>query len=141
MSGHSVTIEAEERWGIHVTFHCDEPAEAMCRAIWRCECEQYYSSCIRNGVPAHQPDPDDPDCWHAGTFGGDCDLRAWFDEGEDLLIGKVTLPVEAQWQDGYYTFTLTSAVPTSSGSGPAALSCVTAAAGPATPPTETKDQP
>ena len=105
MSEHTVTIDwGRDGWATN-RFECHAPADAMCHAVWSCDCEEFYDAGIRNGVPAHRPDPDDPDRWHAGTFNAAaCNLRDWFDNTDEPLRGEVTVPVRAEWQCGGYEF-------------------------------------
>ena len=102
LADHMVTVAWERGWHPTSRFTCHAPADGLCRARWACECEVLYDVRIRNGVPAHRPDPDDPDTWHAGTFEpGYCGPRDWFKESSevDRLDGEVTFPVVARWED------------------------------------------
>lgn len=106
MSEHEVIITAED--GCFTTrFVCNAPSTSMCHAVWTCDCETFYRSGIRHGMPAHQPDYENPDRWHAGTFDPDfCNLRDWYEADDEGLSGEVTVPVEANFEGDYYAFTI-----------------------------------
>lgn len=109
---HTVTITFGDGYPSH-TFQCNAGPESLCRAEFSCDCEQWYNLCVRNGVPAHQPDPLDADAWHAGVLrAGECNHKEWFDNADDTpLDGAVTVAVTPQWHTDYETFTIDAPTP------------------------------
>lgn len=105
MSEHTVTIEFEDGWRSY-TFKCNAGPKSLCHARYTCDCETWYDQSIRNGVPAHRPDPFDEELWHAGVFDPDeCLHKYWFDQApEDSLNGVITIPVTPVWQGDCETF-------------------------------------
>jgi len=105
MSEHTVTIEFEDGCRSY-TFTCNAGPKSLCHARYTCDCETWYDQSIRNGVPAHRPDPFDEGLWHAGVFDADeCSHKPWFDEADDApLDGEVTFSVNPVWQGDYETF-------------------------------------
>lgn len=111
MGEHTVTVTFEDGFPRY-TFTCNAGPESLCHARYTCDCETWYDHSIRNGVPAHRPDPFDEESWHAGVFDADeCFHKSWFDEADDApLDGEVTFPVNPVWQDDYETFDITTPV-------------------------------
>lgn len=105
---HTITITAEEGLLRAGDFVCDAPPDALCHAVWSCDCETYHSEGIRNGVPAHQPGwCDDDTTWHAGRFEpGFCNYRDWFDGMDETLDGSAVIPVTPRWEGEEYAFVM-----------------------------------
>lgn len=110
---HTVTISFVDGYTVYA-FRCNAGPESLCHAVYTCDCDEYYDSCIRNGVPAHRPSPFDMDTWHAGVFSaGECSHKDWFDNADDVpLDGEMTFSVNPVWHGGYETFDITTSRPT-----------------------------
>ena len=97
---HPVTVEWD---GGLVTYRmaCNAPADALCHAVYECDCESYYSPGVIGDHPAHLTEAGHV---HQGKFDAAfCNLREWFDvEPVEVLHGSLTFPVVASWNgDGY----------------------------------------
>lgn len=110
-SEHAVIIDADD-CGLTTRLICTAPPDALCHAIWTCDCEEQYAAEIRNGVPAHRPYSDDPDTWHAGRLDPTaCAFRDWYEGSEETLRGTVRVPVSPEWHGDHYTFELAASQP------------------------------
>ena len=100
---HEVILDAADGTPYPTELVCNAGPEGPCRAVWTCDCEAYYDASIRNGVPAHRPNLEDDDTWHAGRFDLDlCGLREWF--SDESLSGKIRIPVKADFGGDYVMF-------------------------------------
>ena len=108
MSDHTLDITFDE--GFSASFICAAPADALCKAVWVCECESIGGYAVINGLPTHKGDAHRAP--HVGKFVADaCNYRDWFDGGEGLyeVAGRLSVDVEADWQGDYYDFTIPEA--------------------------------
>jgi hypothetical protein len=98
---HFVTIDLEDwRPGDHPSLTCEAPPEAMCHAVWTCDCEWWCKTGIENGRPWHAPgDYSEPEYErHVGTFDpAECNLKDWAENSDECLRGKVMLPVRVEF--------------------------------------------
>lgn len=98
---HVVTIDLEYGWGGSVTLACKARADAMCHAVWDCECEWWCKSGIgADGKPWHAPgDYSEPERErHVGTFDPtQCNWKDWAENSDECLRGKVTFAVTPEW--------------------------------------------
>lgn len=85
---------------------CDSSPDALCRAEFECECEQYFDSKVVDGKPTHRPDWDSDET-HVGSFGTGCNIATWFDvaDGEELT-GTVSFEIAPEWQGEFYTYAI-----------------------------------
>ena len=97
------------------TVVCNESPEALCRAQFDCDCEEYAAIGIGgDGKPWHAladgylteeernlPEPPR----HHGEHGGECNYALWLNNGDctdDLGHGTADLPATFTWDgDGY----------------------------------------
>lgn len=106
MTHHSITIEFDAGGPFpHLTWTCNAPADALCRAEYDCECEAWHWEESVEGVPQHRNFDEDV---HTGHLGDECRLRAWFEESDGHVFGTVTVPAEATWTGDGYGFQLTT---------------------------------
>ncbi|WP_353707632.1 hypothetical protein ABRQ22_17375 [Cellulosimicrobium sp. ES-005] len=99
---HTVTARFED--GRHVealsTMTCTAPADALCHAVWDCDCEAWDLPRVEDGRPVHMS-------MYGGEHTGQldpefCNLREWFDNSDETLNGEITFPVTPEWTgDGY----------------------------------------
>lgn len=109
MSYHFVQIDLEDNFpGDRVTLICKAPADAMCHAVWDCQCEGWCFSGVEDGKPWHDPrDFSEADSGnrHVGRFDtSECNLRDWAENSDECLRGEVVLPVTAEWHGDYVLF-------------------------------------
>ena len=113
MSGHSVTIAFEPTFMLPgLSFNCNEPPEAICRAVFDCECEAYYGSGVDEQGPWHEVDDydsdgPDPKTRHYGKPGGECGQLLFITESgcpDEMGDGEVTVPVRLQWEGDDYSW-------------------------------------
>lgn len=101
------------------TVVCNEPPEALCRAQFPCDCEEYAAWGLDDaGVPWHTltdgyMDDDEREqaaqgnpTRHYGQHGGECTYALWLNEGDDPAesgYGTADVPITAfTWLgDGY----------------------------------------
>lgn len=105
---HFVTIDLED-WnpGDRPTMTCKAPDDAMCHAVWSCDCEFWFKHGIEDGKPWHVPgDYSEPEFErHVGRFDPtECNLKDWAENQDECLRGKVMLPVTPEWDDDYVLF-------------------------------------
>ena len=108
MSDHTLDITFDE--GARASLICAAPADALCRAVWVCECESIGGYEVIDGSPTHKGD--EHRAPHVGQFVSDaCNYRDWFDEGEgiDEVSGRLSVDIEADWQGDYYEFNIPEA--------------------------------
>jgi hypothetical protein len=114
MSDHTLTIEFDD--GVYTTLACHAPGDAECHVVWDCDCEEFYSFSVEDGVPIHYPAYDTPTttvddglaC--RGHFDPDaCNLRDWHSNSDDgdVLTGTLTVPVTGSWGHECYVFDVT----------------------------------
>lgn len=111
---HTVTLTFDGGYIPTTTWTCTAPPDALCHAVWDCDCESWVHAGVTDeGVPWHSwEDVEDPLTptteRHTGTFGDECALGTWWDaSGEPLtevLHGSITFPVRAAFENDYYTF-------------------------------------
>lgn len=105
---HFVTIDLED-WspGDRPTLICKAPDDAMCRALWTCECEEWFKSGIEGGRPWHAPgDYSEPEYErHVGRFDStECIYRDWAENSDECLRGIVTIPVTPEHNGDHVLF-------------------------------------
>jgi hypothetical protein len=99
---HFVTLDLED-WhpGDRPSLTCEAPADAMCHAVWTCQCEWWHGSGVSDeGKPWHSVGDlnEDDGERHYGTFDPtECNLRDWAENSDECLRGKVLLPVRAEF--------------------------------------------
>ena len=107
-TNHFVRIDLESSWpGDHPTLICKAEPDAMCRAVWTCECEEWFKSGIEDGKPWHVPgDYSEPEYErHVGVFDpNECVYVDWADNSDECLRGVIIIPVEPQHHGDYVTF-------------------------------------
>jgi len=105
---HFVTFDLEGfRPGDRPKLTCTSPADAMCRAVWTCACEQWFKFGVEDGKPWHVPgDYSEPEYErHVGTFDpNECVYVDWADNSDECLGGIITIPVEPEHHGDYVTF-------------------------------------
>lgn len=84
-------------YGPEVFLRCDAPEEALCHAVYRCRCAEWFDEEVIAGVPRHK---DSDEITHVGHFQATCKLDDWF-LGSDYPEGSVNVPLEIEWADGY----------------------------------------
>jgi len=105
---HFVTVDLEG-WhpGDCPTLICKAPADAMCHAIWTCQCESWFKDGIENGQPWHAPGDysEIDDERHVGTLDpSQCIYIDWAGNSDECLRGVITIPVEPDHHGDYVTF-------------------------------------
>ena len=110
MSDHIVTVEFDQ-WGTTNTLRCTAPADALCRARYTCECEEWSEEGLIDGFPVHtvqrwdEATDEDVEDSHVGRFDPEyCNLREWFENTDEPLSGQSTFSVTAEWQGDHYSF-------------------------------------
>ncbi len=105
---HFVTIDLEKSFpGDCPTVTCKAPVEAMCHAVWPCDCEAWFKSGVEDGKPWHIPgDYSEPDYErHVGSFDPhQCNWKDWAENSDECLRGKVTFAVTPEWDGDYALF-------------------------------------
>ena len=88
-----------------VLFECHAPADALCRAVYDCGCEEWFEAGVEDGVPWHECAGES---WerrvrHFGRFDPrECNTRDWI-EGDPLgcqasgTDSQVVIPVDLAW--------------------------------------------
>jgi hypothetical protein len=87
---------------------CKAPDDAICHAVWDCECEQWGEHGVDSTGPWHEHAAYDvdPAVRHYGRFDKtECNLVNWFDNSEEMMRGSISFPVAAEFDGDYYTFT------------------------------------
>lgn len=110
---HTVTVEWESGYGPTYSFHCNAPTDALCHAVYDCDCEEYVDHGLEDGRPWHTTYTGDGvgEARHYGRFDTDhCIEREWFEITDDPLDGVLTFEVETVWEGDYYSFTPGSVV-------------------------------
>lgn len=103
---HTVTVEWGDHGGVSYQFRCNAPAEALCHAVYTCECDEWTDGGVENGRPWHSSVRyDDADVEHEdrhyGTLDPDeCGQRDWFENSDEVLRGSVTFPVTGTYETG-----------------------------------------
>jgi hypothetical protein len=111
MAGHRIEVEFSHYVygpGVHVI--CDEPAGALCRAQWDCDCEEFSEVGVDEHGPWHVTyaweGPASESDRHYGKPGSpDCNYALFVEESgaaAELGHGTLTAPVSFTWDgDGY----------------------------------------
>ena len=105
---HFVEVNLED-WhpGDCPTLICKAPADALCHAVWTCDCESWHSQGVEDGAPWHSTGDysERLDERHVGTFDPEfCNLKEWAANSDECLRGKVTVPVVPEWDFDFVTF-------------------------------------
>ena len=94
-----------------VMFECHAPADALCRAVYNCDCEEWFEAGVEDGVPWHGTETLTEcagESWerkvrHYGRFDPrECNARDWI-EGDPIECqergtdGQVVIPVDVSW--------------------------------------------
>lgn len=112
---HSVTIDFEGMYPHPSSFHCSAPDDAMCRAVWDCDCESWEYEGIAGGVPWHgftdsylvADSVRTTVTRHRGRFDPNhCNIIDWLANSDETGRGTITLPIKPEWQGDYYTWTV-----------------------------------
>jgi hypothetical protein len=107
---HSVTIDyGKDGYPATLSLTCSAPADAPCRAEWTCDCEEFsWSGNGTDGLPVHTTwsEESDDEVEHVGTFGTGCNIADWFADSDDVMRGKVTVPVTPRWDGDCFEFLL-----------------------------------
>lgn len=112
MSQHRVTITFDGGYTPELTFACDAPPQALCRAEFACDCEVYARLGVDERGPWHeltegymtsdeQAATEPPR--HYGSSGGECGQLLYVTESDcagEVGDGSVTVPIDLTWHDG-----------------------------------------
>ena len=94
-----------------VMFECHAPADALCRAVYNCDCEEWFEAGVEDGVPWHETETLTEcagESWerkvrHYGRFDQrECNAGDWI-EGDPIgcqargTDGRVVIPVDVAW--------------------------------------------
>jgi hypothetical protein len=105
---HTVTVVWECGYPPTYRFACHAPAGALCHADFDCPCETWRNLRVDgDGRPSHT---DDAGVRHVGGYGETCNLREWFENGDEPLEGHITFTVMPSW-DGGTTFDVVGVEP------------------------------
>ena len=91
---------------------CHAAPDAMCHAVFDCDCEGYYGYHVVDGKPHHHSSYDGIEAsgHHVGHFDPDlCNLRDWHENSDEDVFGAVRVAVEPDWQEDYVEFTAVAA--------------------------------
>lgn len=109
MSDHSIVYDLQ--YPGNGTLECHAAPDAVCRAVWNCDCETIHDFHVVDGQPHHFStwesfwEDDQVRGHHVGKFDPDeCHLRVWHEESEESVTGTVRVTVEPEWHGDYYTF-------------------------------------
>lgn len=111
MSDHSIVYDLQRP--ANGTLECHAAPDAMCHAVFDCDCEGWHDFHVVNGVPHHYSTYDDgytvrTHC--AGRFDpGECHLREWHENSDEDVTGEVRVSVKADWCTDYVVFHATAA--------------------------------
>lgn len=111
---HTVTARFEDGHFVEAlaTMTCTAPADALCHAVWNCDCDSWCTQGVNSeGLPFHESEDDyGPD--HVGRFDPEfCNLREWFDGSDETLNGEITFPVTPEWTGDGYRFSAVKDTP------------------------------
>ena len=110
MSDH--TINYDLRYPGNGELECHAAPDAMCRAVFDCECEGYYGYHVVDGKPHHHSSYDGIEAsgHHVGHFDPDlCHLRDWHENSDEDVTGTIRVTVEPDWHVDYVEFEAVSA--------------------------------
>lgn len=95
---HLLTIEFDGDLRPTLSLTCKAGGHAECRAHFTCDCETWAERGGNADAPWHAQDDDMGDLMerHYGTW-GDCNLVDWLDSDDEIVRGKITLPVRPEW--------------------------------------------
>lgn len=111
MSTHLVTADWEPNGGPSMSLKCEAPAEALCHAVWACECEEWDEDGVEDGKPWHRHDGDSHLARHRGKFDPtECNLRDWFENSDEPMEGAIVFRVDPVFHGDYVTFKPAGAV-------------------------------
>lgn len=101
---HTVTVEFEPGYGQRTTLRCHADADALCHAVYDCQCVEWYGSGTEDGRPFHCAGEDETER-HYGRFEPYyCNIREWFENSDDPMGGDITFAVTATWAGDHYDF-------------------------------------
>jgi hypothetical protein len=105
---HFVTFDLED-WhpGDCPRMTCTAPADAMCHAVWSCDCEWWCKDGIEDGQPWHAPGDFSEHEYerHIGKFDPKvCMFSDWAENSDECLRGVVTIPVTPEHDGDYVLF-------------------------------------
>ena len=110
MSDH--TINYDLRYPGNGVLECHAAPDAMCHAVFDCECESYDGYHVVDGKPHHHSSYDGIEAsgHHVGHFDPDqCNLRDWHENSDEDVAGEVRVYVKEEWSSDYVKFHATSA--------------------------------
>lgn len=111
MSDHTITYDLQ--YPGNGTLECHAAPDAVCRAVFDCECERFHDYHVVDGVPHHFGTYDDGytvRAHHVGRFDPDeCALIPWHENSDEDVSGNVRVTVEAEWLEEYVEFHAVSA--------------------------------
>ena len=95
-----------------VTFECHAAADALCHAVYACDCEEWFESGVEDGNPWHETEMITvcaSESWertvrHYGRFDPqECMARDWIENQGELEsqqygpYGRILVPVDISW--------------------------------------------
>ena len=105
---HFVKVDLEAGWpGDHPTLICKATADAICHAVWTCDCESWHDQGVEGGVPWHSTGDYSERLTerHVGRLDPDrCNLSDWAENSDECLRGTITVPVVAEFDYDFVTF-------------------------------------
>lgn len=111
MSDHTITYDLQHPGNGEL--ECHAAPDAVCRAVFDCECERFHDFHVVDGVPHHYDTYEDGftvRAHHVGRFDPDeCALIPWHDGSDEDVSGTVRVTVEPDWREDYVEFNAVSA--------------------------------
>ena len=111
MSDHSIIYDLQ--YPGNGELECHAAPDAVCHAIFDCDCEVFHDFHVVDGAPHHYSTYDDGltvRAHHVGRFDAEeCNLRTWHENSDEDVAGKVRVYVKEEWSADYVEFHATAA--------------------------------